>query len=142
MVKKSAKRDKEEWIQGKCNDIEKGLQVGNHRQAYSLIKMLTKKHTQKTDRMSEIKTEYFFNQRRPSTKDGHNTVAVFTTTKEAGRKWFANLSPSPRPAMEPRAKSCTPKLKHLYTVKKIRSLIYARFFGTLPATLERFIIHA
>ena len=47
MVKKSAKRDKEEWIQGKCNDIEKGLQVGNHRQAYSLMKMLTKKHTPK-----------------------------------------------------------------------------------------------
>ena len=47
MVKKSAKRDKEEWIQGKCNDIEQGLQVGNHRQAYSLMKMLTKKHTQK-----------------------------------------------------------------------------------------------
>ena len=47
MVKKSAKRDKEEWIKGKCNDIEKGLQVGNHRQAYSLMKILTKKHKPK-----------------------------------------------------------------------------------------------
>jgi hypothetical protein len=29
-----------------------------------------------------------------------------------------------------------------YTVKKIRSLIYAKFFETLPSTLQRFIIHA
>ena len=41
-VKKSAKRDKEEWIQGKCDDIQKGLHIDNHRQAYSLMKMLTK----------------------------------------------------------------------------------------------------
>ncbi|CAF2041487.1 unnamed protein product [Rotaria magnacalcarata] len=39
-VKKSARQDKDNWIQDKCNEIENGLKIGNTRQAYSLIKTL------------------------------------------------------------------------------------------------------
>ena len=42
-VKKSARQDKENWIQNQCEEIDKGLQVGNTRQAYSLIKVLKNK---------------------------------------------------------------------------------------------------
>ena len=41
-VKKSARQDKEHWIHDQCEQAEKGLNVGNTRQAYSLIKMLRK----------------------------------------------------------------------------------------------------
>ena len=39
-VKKSARQDKERWIQQQCEEIKKGLAIGRTRQAYSLIKML------------------------------------------------------------------------------------------------------
>jgi len=39
-VKKSARQDKEQWIQDKCEQAEKGLNIGNTREAYSLLKML------------------------------------------------------------------------------------------------------
>jgi hypothetical protein len=42
-VKKSARHDKENWIDEQCEEVEKGLKIGNTRQAYSLIKMLGKK---------------------------------------------------------------------------------------------------
>jgi hypothetical protein len=42
-VKKSARQDKENWIDEQCEEVEKGLKIGNTRQAYSLIKMLGKK---------------------------------------------------------------------------------------------------
>ena len=42
-VKKSARQDKEHWIHGECEEVGKGLNTGNTRQAYSLIKMLGKK---------------------------------------------------------------------------------------------------
>jgi ribosomal protein S17 len=42
-VKKSARQDKEHWIHDQCEEAEKGLHIGNTRQAYSLIKMLGKK---------------------------------------------------------------------------------------------------
>jgi hypothetical protein len=42
-VKKSARQDKEHWIGQQCEDIEKGLKIGNSRQAYRLIKMLGRK---------------------------------------------------------------------------------------------------
>ena len=42
-VKKSARQDKDNWIQEKCDEIENGLKIGNTRQAYSLIKTLKKK---------------------------------------------------------------------------------------------------
>ncbi|CAF5200883.1 unnamed protein product, partial [Rotaria magnacalcarata] len=35
-VKKSARQDKDKWIQDQCEEIEKGLQVGNSRNAYRL----------------------------------------------------------------------------------------------------------
>ena len=41
-VKKSARQDKESWIDEQCEEAEKGLNLGNTRQAYSLIKMLGK----------------------------------------------------------------------------------------------------
>jgi hypothetical protein len=42
-VKKSARQDKENWIQNQCEEVEKGLQIGNTRQAYNLIKTLKNK---------------------------------------------------------------------------------------------------
>ena len=39
-VKKSARQDKEHWIQDQCEQAEKGLNIGNTREAYSLLKML------------------------------------------------------------------------------------------------------
>ena len=42
-VKKSARQDKENWIQNQCEEVDRGLQVGNTRQAYSLIKVLKNK---------------------------------------------------------------------------------------------------
>ena len=42
-VKKSARQDKEHWIHDQCEQADKGLNIGNTRQAYSLIKMLGKK---------------------------------------------------------------------------------------------------
>ncbi|CAF3677816.1 unnamed protein product [Rotaria socialis] len=47
-VRKSARQDKEKWIRDKCDEIEKGLNVGNTRQAYSLIKTLKKKFVPRT----------------------------------------------------------------------------------------------
>jgi hypothetical protein len=44
-VKKSARQDKENWIQSQCDEVEKGLQIGNTRQAYSLIKALKNNFT-------------------------------------------------------------------------------------------------
>ena len=44
-AKKSARQDKERWIQQQCEEIEKGLVIGRTRQAYSLIKMLRRKFT-------------------------------------------------------------------------------------------------
>lgn len=44
-VKKSARQDKENWIQNQCEEVDKGLQVGNTKQAYSLIKVLKNKFT-------------------------------------------------------------------------------------------------
>jgi hypothetical protein len=42
-VKKSARQDKEHWIDEQCEEVERCLKIGNTRQAYSLIKMLGKK---------------------------------------------------------------------------------------------------
>ena len=42
-VKKSARQNKENWIQNQCEEVDKGLQIGNTRQAYSLIKTLKNK---------------------------------------------------------------------------------------------------
>ena len=42
-VKKSVRQDKENWIQNQCEEVDKGLQIGNTRQAYSLIKVLKNK---------------------------------------------------------------------------------------------------
>ena len=42
-VKKSARQDKEDWIHDQSEQEDKGLNIGNTRQAYSLIKMLGKK---------------------------------------------------------------------------------------------------
>jgi hypothetical protein len=42
-VKKSARHDRESWIEIQCEEAEKGLKLGNTRQAYGLIKMLGKK---------------------------------------------------------------------------------------------------
>lgn len=39
-VKKSARQDKECWIQSQCEQAEKGLNIGNTREAYSLLKIL------------------------------------------------------------------------------------------------------
>jgi hypothetical protein len=39
-VKRSARQDKEHWIQDQCEQAEKGLNIGNTREAYGLIKML------------------------------------------------------------------------------------------------------
>ncbi|CAF5052076.1 unnamed protein product, partial [Rotaria magnacalcarata] len=41
-VKRSARQDKEHWIQDQCEQAEKGLNIGNTREAYDLIKMLRK----------------------------------------------------------------------------------------------------
>ncbi|CAF1599669.1 unnamed protein product [Rotaria magnacalcarata] len=41
-VKRSARQDKEHWIQDQCEQAEKGLNIGNTREAYGLIKMLRK----------------------------------------------------------------------------------------------------
>ncbi|CAF0796496.1 unnamed protein product [Didymodactylos carnosus] len=39
-VKKSARQDKEHWINDQCEQAEKGLNIGNTREAYSLLKTL------------------------------------------------------------------------------------------------------
>ena len=44
-VKKAARQEKERWIQQQCEGVEKGLTIGNTRQAYNLIKMLRRKFT-------------------------------------------------------------------------------------------------
>ncbi|CAF1081345.1 unnamed protein product [Adineta ricciae] len=44
-VKKAARQDKEHWIHEQCEQAEKGLKIGNTREAYSLIKTLRKKFT-------------------------------------------------------------------------------------------------
>ena len=44
-VKKSARQDKERWIQQQCEEIEKGLVIGKTRHAYSLVKLLQRKFT-------------------------------------------------------------------------------------------------
>ena len=54
-VKKSAREDKERWIQQLCEETEKGLVIGKTRQAYSLIKMLRRKFIPK---MSVIQDQY------------------------------------------------------------------------------------
>jgi hypothetical protein len=41
-VKKSARQHKEHWIHDQCEQAEQGLNIGNTRQAYGLIKMLRK----------------------------------------------------------------------------------------------------
>lgn len=46
-VKKSAKQDKENWIQQQCDAIENGMKVGNTRQAYKLVKMLKRQYVPK-----------------------------------------------------------------------------------------------
>ena len=43
-VKKSARQDKGHLIHDQCEQVDKGLNIVNTRQAYSLIKMLGKKH--------------------------------------------------------------------------------------------------
>ena len=43
-VKRSAKQDKNKWIQDQCEEIQKGLQVSNNKQAYNLVKILRKKY--------------------------------------------------------------------------------------------------
>ena len=43
-VKRSARQDKHKWIQELCEGIQKGLQVGNSKQAYNLVKMLKGKY--------------------------------------------------------------------------------------------------
>jgi hypothetical protein len=53
-VKKSARQDKENWIQNQCEEVEKGLQIGNTRQAYNLIKTLKNKFV---PRLSVIRNE-------------------------------------------------------------------------------------
>jgi hypothetical protein len=42
-VKKSARQDKEHWIHDQCQEVEKALNIGSTRQAYSLIKTLRQK---------------------------------------------------------------------------------------------------
>lgn len=42
-VKKSARMDKNKWIQDQCEAIQRGLSVGNNKQAYQLVKLLKKK---------------------------------------------------------------------------------------------------
>jgi hypothetical protein len=46
-VKKSARQNKENWIQEQCEEVEKGSQVGNSKQAYRLVKMLKAKYVPK-----------------------------------------------------------------------------------------------
>ena len=46
-VKRSAKQDKNKWIQDQCEEIQKGLQVGNNKQAYNLVKILRRKYIPK-----------------------------------------------------------------------------------------------
>ena len=43
-VNKSARQDKEHWIYEQYEKVEKGLNFGNTRQAYSLRKMLDSKN--------------------------------------------------------------------------------------------------
>jgi hypothetical protein len=46
-VKKSARMDKNNWIQEQCEAIQMGLSVGNSKQAYQLVKLLKKKFSPK-----------------------------------------------------------------------------------------------
>ena len=46
-VKKSAKMDKNNWIQEQCEAVQMGLAVGNNKQAYQLVKLLKKKFSPK-----------------------------------------------------------------------------------------------
>ena len=41
-VRTKMRAAKEEWIEKQCNDIEKGMEAGNSKQAYSTLKALTK----------------------------------------------------------------------------------------------------
>lgn len=44
-IKKSAKIDKEAWVEGECDKIDKGLKRGNSREAFGLMRMLSKART-------------------------------------------------------------------------------------------------
>ncbi|CAF1501489.1 unnamed protein product, partial [Rotaria magnacalcarata] len=46
-VKKFARKDKEGWIEDQCKEIQEGLQVGNSKQAYNLVKLLKRKYVSK-----------------------------------------------------------------------------------------------
>ncbi|CAF5116865.1 unnamed protein product, partial [Rotaria magnacalcarata] len=45
--KKFARKDKEGWIEDQCKEIQEGLQVGNSKQAYNLVKLLKRKYVSK-----------------------------------------------------------------------------------------------
>ena len=42
VVRKAARRDKEEWLQGKCKDIEKFAGDNRSRESYKLIKQINR----------------------------------------------------------------------------------------------------
>ena len=46
-VKRSAKQDKNKWIQDQCEEIQKELQVDNNKKAYNLVKILRRKYIPK-----------------------------------------------------------------------------------------------
>ncbi|CAF1621865.1 unnamed protein product, partial [Adineta ricciae] len=53
-VKKSAKMDKNNWIQEQCDEIQKGLEVGNSKQAYQMVNLLKKKYVPKLNIIQNI----------------------------------------------------------------------------------------
>lgn len=54
-VKKSARGDKERWIQEQCEQADKSLNIGNTKQAYGLIKILKRKEF--VPRLNAIRNE-------------------------------------------------------------------------------------
>ena len=85
-VKKSARQDKERWIQQQCEEIEKGLVIGKTRHAYSLIKMLRRKFTPRINVIQDQDGKYY-SLKMKSFGNGRSTVVVYIRTMEEAIAW-------------------------------------------------------
>ena len=85
-VKRAARQDKERWIQLQCEEVGKGLTIGNTRQAYSLIKMLRRKFTPRPSLVRDQEGK-ILQSRKKSQKGGQYTVTAYTKMKGRVITW-------------------------------------------------------
>ena len=77
-VRTKMRAAKEEWIEKQCNDIEKGMEAGNSKQAYSTLKALTKT-SQPRANVIDDKDGNPLTDSQEVLKRWQNTVAACTT---------------------------------------------------------------